>query len=327
MNKLIEWIQHLGRTPVVPLAGFPGIPLTKKTIKENLKDENVQLKSLLALNDVLKPDAIFTMMDLTVEAEFLGCDLKFEENQPPAVYSHPLQNEEDIESVFSQKKIGGRQKVFAKVIKGLKEEVNVPIGCYVIGPFTLAGELMKQAKALKAVKKNPEFLHKVLDKCRDIVLSYSNYLVSAGADILCILEPSAMMLSPKQFMEFSGNYCKDIFDKNEEAISVLHICGNTEVLLKEMEKVGCEGLSLDTDVNFVEASKVIKNSVLIGNLNPVGLLTQSSKEKVIEETQRLMDEMKDIEGFILSSGCDIPENAPMENLIAMMQFRERVDIL
>jgi uroporphyrinogen decarboxylase len=40
---------------------------------------------------------------------------------------------------------------------------------------------------------------------------------------------------------------------------------------------------------------------------------------VYERTWKLLERMKDVENFILSSGCDIPVGTPLENIDAFMQ--------
>lgn len=319
MNRIIDFIDSLGKIPAAPLAGFPGIPLTGKTMKDNLSDSDIQLNSLLKLYDELHQDIVFHMMDLTAEAESLGCAIKFPDDQPPSVFEHIIKTEDDMRRVFGNKNNLGRKKIFSDVVKGLKKHLSIPVGCYVIGPFTLSGELMGQSDALKAIRKNPGFLHEILNKSSESISNYAAMLIDSGADILCILEPSAVMLPPAVFYEFSGQYCRRIYEENSKAMSVLHVCGNTTALLEEFKKVGAEGLSLDSDVDFSEALSITgKDTVLIGNLNPVSLLAQGTPEKIRKETCELLSKMSGAKNFILSSGCDIPETAPLENLKAMM---------
>jgi uroporphyrinogen decarboxylase len=322
MNRLSRFIENLGRTPIIPLAGFPGISLTGRSMKDNLTDADTQMKTLIALYKEIQPDAMFTMMDLTVEAEFLGCDLRFPEDDSPAVKDHVLKNVEDVESLFDGKTIGGRMPLFAEVVTGLKRELNVPICAYVIGPFTLAGELLELGQVVRAIKKNKERLHRVLPKTADIVTNYASLLALAGADLICILEPSGVMLSPSQFEEFSGNYCKRVFSSGLPTMKVLHICGNTTHLISKMEEVGPDGLSLDSVVHFPQIYDVLKSdTVLIGNLNPVALLMQGTPQKVKSQSEELLKSMRRRKNFILSSGCDIPQSAPIENIRAMMSVR------
>jgi uroporphyrinogen decarboxylase len=245
LNKLKQFINELGRTPVIPLAGFPGIQLTGTTVRENLFDPQTQIKSLMTLYEAVKPDALFAMMDLTVEAEFLGCQLMITDDDPPAVAEPVLKDGEDIDALFENKIAGGRMPLFAEVVSTLKRSLDTPVCAYVIGPLTLAGEIMDLVRVMKATRKNPRMLHQILSKCTELILRYVDLLEQAGADLICVLEPSAMMISAAQFQEFSGQYCQKIFSNGISGICVLHICGDTNHLISEMAKAGADGLSLD----------------------------------------------------------------------------------
>jgi uroporphyrinogen decarboxylase len=87
-----------------------------------------------------------------------------------------------------------------------------------------------------------------------------------------------------------------------------------------MPHTGAKALSLDSPVNLKEASKVVSEEIiLMGNLAPVKIFLQSTPDEVTEATMALLDETKDIKNFILSSGCDIPLETPLENIEAFMK--------
>jgi len=58
---------------------------------------------------------------------------------------------------------------------------------------------------------------------------------------------------------------------------------------------------------------------MIGNLDPVKVIFQSNPEEVIIATKYLKESMKGARNFVLSSGCDIPINTPLENIEAFMK--------
>jgi len=134
-----------------------------------------------------------------------------------------------------------------------------------------------------------------------------------------MLEPTATGLSPEQFEKFSGNYIKKL--KNNWNIPlILHICGDTTSLIREMIKTNCDGISLDAMVNLQHAANLISSDILIlGNIDPVRALAFGNKEEVEEVVKKLLFDMKDVDNFILSSGCDIPLDTPLENIEAFMK--------
>lgn len=320
MNPLKQFVDDLGRTPIVPLMGQPGIQLTGVSINEALFNAQNQIGSLLALCEAVQPDALFAMMDLTVEAEFLGCGLKLSDDDPPAVSGHLLKDEADLDAIFDGASTGGRMALFAEVVTGLKDALDIPVCAYVIGPLTLAGELMDITVVMKATRKNPELLHRVLANNTRVIMDYVALLENAGADLICILEPSAVMMSAKIFWEFSGSYCHKIISNGIAGMSVLHICGDSNHLIAEMEKTGANGLSLDKQVDLPSAHDGLGgDTVLIGNIDPVSVVAFDDAETVKGKSRALYRSMGTRKNFILSTGCDVPPNAPIENLVAMMQ--------
>ena len=323
MNKLNQFIEEMGRVPVVPLVGNPGARLIGKTLKECLTDAPTQIKALLTLCEAIKPDALFAMMDLTVEAEFLGCGLNFPENDPPAVRHPVLTDVARVADVFANKTIGGRMPLFAEVVSGLKQAIDIPVCAYVIGPLTLAGEIMDLVRVMKATRKAPAALHQVLARSTGLIINYIHLLEDAGADLICILEPSAMMISPSLFPEFSGQYCRKIISEGITKMSVLHICGDTNHLISEMLATGPDGLSLDKQINMPDVyPKLTHNTVLIGNIDPVSVVTLGDPAAIRKQSAEMIKAMAGKKHFIFSTGCDVPQDAPLENLKAMMSVRD-----
>jgi len=306
---------------VIPLLGAPGTTLSKTTLKENLIDSEVQYKTLSMLIDKFSPDGIFPMMDLTVEIEALGLEIDFPENDNPSVPKHPIKNREDLEIIKSRwQGITGRMSTFIEVTKKITKKYSIIKGGYVIGPFTMAGELMGADNIAINVMLHPELVSEFVDFSLEVISEYARDLFNVGADTIAVLEPLAVLLSPRQYQKFSLHPFKKLVSTLNNKPLILHICGNTNHLVKLMCDSGAIGLSLDSKMNFKELKNIIpKEIVLIGNLDPVKVFLQSTPKEVAEATKILKESMKDVDNFILSSGCDIPLNTPLENIEAFMR--------
>ena len=116
-------------------------------------------------------------------------------------------------------------------------------------------------------------------------------------------------------MVFSLSPFKRLVSNFNNKSLILHICGNTNHLIKLMLDSGAIGLSLDSVMNFKKIKKIVPEEIaLIGNLDSVRVFLQSTPDEVAEATRSLKDNMKDTDNFILSSGCDIPIDTPLENI-------------
>jgi len=306
---------------VIPLLGAPGTILSKTTLKENLTNSEVQYKTLSILIDKFSPDGIFPMMDLTVEVEALGSEINFPENTNPSVAKPLIKNREDLKILKGNwQGISGRMKVFIEVMEKIAKKYSIIKGGYVIGPFTMAGEFMGANDIAMQAMLNPELVAELVNFSLEVISEYANALFNAGADAIAVLEPLAVILSPKKYKEFSLYPFKKLVSNLNNKPLILHICGNTNHLIKSMLDSGAVGLSLDSVINFEELKKIIPQEItLMGNLNPVKIFLQSTPQEVARATENLKGIMKNSNNFILSSGCDIPLDAPLENIAAFMK--------
>jgi len=95
---------------------------------------------------------------------------------------------------------------------------------------------------------------------------------------------------------------------------------NTTHLIEAMSQTGVDGLSLESMVDFPAiAPRVKKGVTLIGNLDPVRVLRNLTPVQVRQATREFLNKTRDIPNLIVSSGCDLPQAVPLENLSAFME--------
>ena len=301
---------------IAPLIGFPGRKLTKTTIKENLQNADVQLNTLLAIEKEFSPDIIFVFMDLSVEAQAIGLKVDFPEDDSPNVIEHPVHNEDMLRKYeklnFNEIFETSRMRLFTDVVRNFKKQSSTELSAYVIGPFSFAGLMMDATSLMLAVITEPDFVSRTLNFTTNIVTEYAKRLTAAGADYITILEPTAVMLSPTQFDEIVAPQISAVTN-NITVPSVLHICGDTTHLFEGMSKLDSVfGLSLDSDIDLRDAYEKTQK-VVIGNINPV-MVARACKEHILTEINARVEKMSGISNFILSTGCDLPPETPLENI-------------
>ncbi|MBQ4274377.1 MAG: methylcobamide--CoM methyltransferase, partial [Clostridia bacterium] len=62
--------------------------------------------------------------------------------------------------------------------------------------------------------------------------------------------------------------------------------------------------------------KVPADVLVMGNIDPVGVLRMGTPESVREATTELLERCSTYPNFVLSSGCDMPPKTPWENINA-----------
>lgn len=311
---------------VAPLVGFPGINLVGSTIKLAQQNYKEHFKVLQAINNKLNPDVIFPLMDLSVEANALGCFTLF----PKAESATVVKEESALSEIEKLKGIDitsdSRVLAYANTVELLRQNIlpDKVIGAYVTGPYTLAALIMGAEEAAFATIIQPELLEKMCALTKDKILDYVRLLISSGAQLICILEPSAVMLSPEQFELYSVKYVKMITDfcREMKVTAVYHICGNTTHLISKMVATGVNVLSLDSPEMGVDLHKVVDeipdDIIIMGNISPIGALLKGNPEDVRDEVNYLLKTMSPYPNFILSTGCYLPQEVPIENIFAFI---------
>ncbi len=311
-----------GKRLAAPLMGFPGLNMTAKTIRVAQEDHKTHFAAIEALAREFKPDIIFPMMDLTLEAIALGMPALIPEDEPASIPHQPYTKEVLERINKSELKNDKRIKEYLLTLEAM--ELNLPAeiikGAYVTGPFTLAGLIMGADETALSVSTDSAHLHELLEICTRKIMSFIKLIYKTGINLICILEPTASLLTPEQLKEFSSRHTSRInnFCSFQDIECILHICGNTTHLIDAMLESGIKALSLDSAEAGVGlpviAEKVESDVLLIGNLNPTGNFLNGDTSEVSAETLKLLKLMEKFPNFILSSGCDLPKQTPLENI-------------
>lgn len=316
-----------------PLVGYPGVRLIGRSVREAVKDPSLQIEALLALEERLAPDILFTLMDLTVEAEALGLEVDFFERKPPSLAAQALPVlERFLELEPPDPERAARMPVFLQAAEGLAADEGRTCGAHVTGPFTLLAQLVGTEALLDMVAVG-EDMGEAIGYTTSVVGQYAAAL-AARVDMVVIVDPTAEALKASEYRDLYRPYMSGLVGiiRSSGAVSMMHICGDVSHLMEEVSLCGVEGVCLDSSMDMMrEAERLPSSLVLMGNLDPKRVIQRGTAEDVHWEVRRLLRHMDKVRNFILSSGCDIPHDTPLRNLEAMMEearnWRSRSDLL
>jgi uroporphyrinogen decarboxylase len=306
------------RRLVAPLMGAPGARLTRSTLRQNLFHAELHYRSLAALYEQFTPDAIFCMMDLSVEAGALGLPIHYPLDDSPTVTEHPVRSVADLEPFRVLDPLcDARIQMYVEVVRRMRA-LPCLRGAYVIGPFTLAGLLIGAEALALATVDDPPLVDAALELAEGVIVRYAAALTAAGADMIAVLEPTAVLLSPTSFRRFVAPGVRRVFAACA-AIPVLHVCGDTTRLTAAMCETGAQGLSLDAPVDFAAlAPQIPPDVVLIGNLDPVRVMLDPDPANVAAATARFLEATAPFPNILISTGCDLPLETPPANIAALI---------
>jgi [methyl-Co(III) methanol-specific corrinoid protein]:coenzyme M methyltransferase len=268
-------------------------------------------------------ESVVVPFDMGVEAEALGSKVNYYAHATdilyPTISQHPAEKVEDLNlQIPSDLASAGRIPLVTEAIRILKEEVGnqVAIGSWVLGPYTLAGQLLDLSQLAKAAFKKKDLVGKLLDQLAGVLIQIINIYRRAGADYITVREMGAGpdILSPRMFESLIRPPLRRIFDEIESP-KVLHICGDTNAIIDQMVLCGADALSVEKKNNVTETRKKLGPDVLIfGELDAYGVLSQGKPDDV----DRAVKEAVERGVNAIWPGCDIWPMVPKENMEALM---------
>lgn len=267
--------------------------------------------------------AIFTSVGLLAEA--LGSTLDYPEQDIPFLTAPALETMrlEEIERLAaSEGEWLGRGKLlmYLEAVERCHEAVGdrVAVVTYVPAPFTTAAMLMGVEPFLMTLIEDPPKAKALLELSAHVSQRYAvRALERGGLPMLADPLASGSVISAPFYGEFVKPYTRHVLGHlraRYDLDTMLHVCGRTDALLEELGDCQAELLSLD-QVDLARANEVLGTRVrLIGNLNP-SLLLGSDSAAIVRELARMIEIGKRVpKGFIAATGCEVPIEAPPENV-------------
>ena len=320
--NMLDWkraVISAGKVSAIPIMTYPGLELTGFRVSDVVTNGANQAAVIEALAARYKqPAAAVTFMDLSVEAEAFGAEIRFAEQEIPTIIGATVG---DSASASALKVPAVGTKRTGEYLDGMRLTARAvadrPVfgGC--IGPFSLAGRLLDVNEALMMTLTEPEMLHAVLEKCTAFLLDYASAIRGTGVNGILMAEPLAGLLSPAACDEFSSRYIRRVVEavRGENFGFMLHNCGNTVKLVGSMVSTGADALHFGNAVRLSQVATQIPADVLVcGNVDPAGVFRMGTEDKVEEATMAVLAEMRPWPNFMLSSGCDIPPQSPLANI-------------
>lgn len=323
-DLLLATMQHENtmRVPWVPFAGIHSGKLAGYKGIEIFKDGHKLLESLLAVHEVYKPDGQPVMFDLQVEAEILGCQLLWSENAPPSVASHPLAGTLEVPTHLPEKS-QGRLPLILEVMQKFKGEVgdNTALFGLVTGPFTLASHLRGTDIFLDFVD-HEDFLFDLLRYTTQVCKRMTDFYIDAGMDVLAIVDPLVSQISPRHFEHLLSKHLTELFAyiRQSGTSSSFFVCGDATKNIEVMCRTAPDCIAIDENINMAKAKRITDqyNIALSGNIPLTRHMLLGAPEDNMKYVLELLDTLSH-RNLIISPGCDMPYDVPIENAVSVMQ--------
>ena len=280
-------------------------------------DARLMAQSAITSARLFNMDGVVIPYDMATVAEAMGRGISLYENADGVIYptvpnKWKTLDEIDIPKDYMSR---GRLPMIDEAFKIIKEEApDLAVGAWVLGPFTLAGQIMELDILLKGLKKNKDATAAFLDQVTQITVDMVKHYQELDVDFISVRDMGSGtdLLSPRMWKTLVGPNLKKVFDAITCVPSVNHICGSTDMIIEMMHECGADALSVDQKNNVVTTREKLGNDVLLfGNFDPYNTLTQLEDVKEVEAViKQCIDNGLDA----VWPGCDIWPDIRKENM-------------
>lgn len=321
MKNWIEEMKSAEKKTALPILSFPSISLLGISVRELISDGKMQAKGMKMVADRTNSAAAVSLMDLSVEAECFGAAIRVSDSEVPTVTGRLINDIDEAEALEVPKVGACRTGIYIEAIREASKVItDRPVLAGMIGPFSLAARLLDVSEIMVDCYDDPDMVHTVLEKCTEFLIEYAKAYKSARADGIVLAEPVSGLLSPTLEEEFSSPYVKKIVDavQDDGFVLIYHNCGdNTPRMLDSILSIGAAAYHFGNAVDMSEMlEKIPENELVMGNVDPAGVLRMGTPETVRGATLEIMEKCSSHKNFVISSGCDVPPLTPWKNIDA-----------
>jgi len=275
-----------------------------------------------------KVDGLLIDVSTATLAGSLGVAVDYPEDEPARTHGGLISSLEEVSglppvNIASDKGIQHWLEI-TRIVKDYFGEEKYIRGNCDQAPFSLASMVRGSQELMTDLLLDTEGVHRLLEYTTEAGLQFIRLMAETGAHMVSNGDSVAgpEMIPPEFYREFAFPYEKKLVDEAHRlGLSyTLHVCGDTEVILEDLVKTGADALELDylTDIQKIY-EHCHATTLMIGNLDPSGVLNFGSPELVKQKTLELLDIYQDSPRLMINAGCAIPPDTPPENIRVMIE--------
>ena len=308
--------------PWVPYAGVHAGKLKGYSVEEVLRDGDKLFEALLAVNEVYDPDGQPVLFDLQVEAEILGCELIWTGIGPPLIGSHPFTGLKEFPDHLPEHG-EGRLPMILETMRKMKAAVGEKTALYglITGPLTLASHL-RGTEIFVDMIRYPDQFARLVSYVSNVAQQIAQYYIDAGMDVIALVDPLVSQISAKHFSQYLHGPYQYLFDyiRKQRVFSSFFVCGDATRNIEVMCRTDPDSIAVDENLNMVTTKQITDryNITLGGNIPLTTKLLLGSQQDNMKFVIDLLDSLGH-RNLILSPGCDIPYDTPIENMVGCLQ--------
>jgi len=270
-------------------------------------------------------DYVSCISDPAREAADCGSDIALFDDQPPAFKEERalLADKTRLAALKVPDPLaGGRMTDRVRAAELFRREVggDTLIEGWIEGPMAEGADLRGINTIMLDLYDDPAFIVDLFEFVTEMEIRFARAQVEAGVDLIGIGDAAASLVGPVFYERFVWPYEKRMVDavRAMGARVRLHICGDTNVLVDGMGRLGCDIVDLDYPVDMAQARARMPGQVILGNVEPVGVMRNGTPAVVtaaLAACHRAAGPR-----YIVGAGCELPRDTAEANVRAMCAF-------
>ncbi len=311
------------RCNIMPLVTSHAATVKDMKLRDYYTNGENMARAQIAALEKYGHDAISIFSEVGIIAEAMGSVFEYPENDLPIQRVPALKKKKIDELTIPDPKTKARLPVYLEAIEYAYDALGdkVPILVYIPAPFTTGMMLSEPNEFLMQTIKEPVQIERILAKSLDAAIELCYHTIDAGG-LPIIVDPlaSSSVISPKAYKQYALPYERRLIDylHRYDLDVILHICGETTPIVNLLPETHADLISIDR-VSMSDTIEEISGKLrLIGNYD-TSQLAFSSPDVITHEVTEMVRQSKNAaKGYIAATGCEVPTQAPAENLIAFV---------
>lgn len=293
-------------------------------------DYRALVESNLRCLDEIGMDAVGVISDPYRETSAFGARVTFPDEAVPRCMEILVRTMEDI-AQLKNPDVHKADRTLDRIrgAEALRKHVGpaVPVIGWIEGPLAESCDLAGVNEILLKIYMEPDFIQLLMDKVMITAKEFARAQVEAGCDIIGVGDAICSQIDVENYREFVKDRHLELFEYIQSlgARVKLHICGNISHLLEDLHDVKPDILDIDWMVDMDDAYEKLGDHIIrCGNLDPVSVIQDLDQERIRDLTLELCRK-EEARPFILSGGCEITVNTPVEHLRTMRTTSQSPD--
>jgi len=273
-------------------------------------------------------DGVLIDFDTVTLASAVGVPIDYPEDEP-ARCSGALLNSVEAINDLQPLDISSNEHIqiwleTCKLVKNyFGDEIFVRGNCDQ-APFSLASMIRPAEEWMTDLYLNEEYVFKLLDYSSDISGQFISLVAETGVHMVSNGDSPAgpALISPDMYRKFALPYEKKMVEIAHELglPYLLHICGNTDIILDDMVQTGADAFELDYETDINKVYNICKDSItFFGNIDPSAIIALGTPDQVEDKAIELLALYNDSPRHVMNAGCAIPAITPSENIQRLVE--------